>query len=46
MPCYSTVMCRFKYPPYWVPLTKLWDAMAEVDQGTGAPRGYFIVTTS
>ena len=37
---------RFKYPPYWVPLKKLWDAMCVVDKATGNPRGYFVVKSS
>ena len=26
---------RFKYPPHWVPLTSLWEAMQAVDKDTG-----------
>mmetsp|Transcript_15882 Transcript_15882/g.23920 ORF Transcript_15882/g.23920 Transcript_15882/m.23920 type:complete len:259 (+) Transcript_15882:121-897(+) len=39
-------VARFKYPPYWVPLTTLWSAMEAVDSKTGLPRGYFIVSSS
>jgi len=31
---------RFKYPPHWVPLTMLYEAMSAVDPTTGQPRGY------
>ena len=31
---------RFKYPPHWVPLKRLYQAMAHVDSATGQPRGY------
>eukprot|EP00775_Hariotina_reticulata_P014329 gene14329-55_t len=31
---------RFKYPPHWVPLTLLYDAMAAIDPATGQPRGF------
>jgi glutathione gamma-glutamylcysteinyltransferase len=30
---------RFKYPPHWVPLRTLFDAMAAVDKTTGATCG-------
>lgn len=33
-------VARFKYPPHWVPLQKLWDAMSAVDEDTGRSRGY------
>jgi glutathione gamma-glutamylcysteinyltransferase len=31
---------RFKYPPHWVPLPMLYEAMSRVDQTTGQPRGF------
>ena len=37
---------RFKYPPYWVPMEKIWESMAVEDKATGQPRGYFIVRSS
>lgn len=37
-------VARFKYPPYWVPLTQLWAAMAEPDLVSGEPRGYFVIS--
>lgn len=33
-------VARFKYPPHWVPLTILWDAMNTVVEDTGLHRGY------
>jgi glutathione gamma-glutamylcysteinyltransferase len=33
-------VARFKYPPHWVPVTRLWDAMAEHDSATGRARGF------
>ncbi|KAH9785269.1 glutathione gamma-glutamylcysteinyltransferase 1 [Citrus sinensis] len=32
-------VARFKYPPHWVPLTLLWEAMDRVDDATGQRRG-------
>lgn len=37
---------RFKYPPHWVPIARLWDGMGRVDPVTGMPRGYMIITRS
>lgn len=36
-------VARFKYPPYWVPVSKLWDAMNTVESDTGSPRGYMVL---
>jgi glutathione gamma-glutamylcysteinyltransferase len=33
-------VARFKYPPHWVPLTLLWEAMQVIDPDTGLARGY------
>lgn len=33
-------VARFKYPPHWVPLSLLWEAMDSVDATTDRPRGY------
>ncbi|VDM99473.1 unnamed protein product [Thelazia callipaeda] len=33
-------VARFKYPPHWVPLTVIRDAMLNIDQTTGKPRGF------
>ncbi|OWF43910.1 glutathione gamma-glutamylcysteinyltransferase 2-like [Mizuhopecten yessoensis] len=35
---------RFKYPPHWVPLTTIWEAMKPLDKSTGKPRGYCILS--
>ncbi|XP_062080095.1 glutathione gamma-glutamylcysteinyltransferase 3-like [Humulus lupulus] len=37
-------VARFKYPPHWVPLTLMWDAMSTTDKATGHPRGYMIIS--
>ncbi|KAJ0080428.1 hypothetical protein Patl1_22967 [Pistacia atlantica] len=34
-------VARFKYPPHWVPLTLLWEAMDTIDKATGHQRGFF-----
>jgi hypothetical protein len=34
---------RFKYPPHWVPLELLCDAMEEIDSVTGLPRGWMLL---
>lgn len=39
-------VARFKYPPFWVPLTDLWASMGSVDEITGMTRGYFVVSSS
>ncbi|XP_002976553.2 glutathione gamma-glutamylcysteinyltransferase 2 isoform X3 [Selaginella moellendorffii] len=37
-------VARFKYPPHWVPLNVLWDAVNTVDVSTGKSRGFMVVT--
>lgn len=32
-------VARFKYPPHWVPLPLLWEAMNTTDEKTGQQRG-------
>lgn len=32
-------VARFKYPPHWVPLPLLWEAMNTIDESTGLLRG-------
>nr|XP_043609971.1 glutathione gamma-glutamylcysteinyltransferase 1-like isoform X2 [Erigeron canadensis] len=32
-------VARFKYPPHWVPLTLLWEAMDTIDDASGFRRG-------
>ncbi|XP_013395000.1 uncharacterized protein LOC106162300 isoform X1 [Lingula anatina] len=36
-------VARFKYPPHWVSLPLLWEAMKTVDSETGSSRGYCII---
>lgn len=36
-------VARFKYPPHWVPLAKLHEAMQAVDPETGRPRGWIVL---
>ncbi|CAF1731184.1 unnamed protein product [Brassica napus] len=35
---------RFKYPPHWVPLKLLWEAMDTIDQSTGKRRGFMLIS--
>jgi glutathione gamma-glutamylcysteinyltransferase len=35
-------VARFKYPPHWVPLSLLWEALSPVDPATGKSRGYIL----
>jgi glutathione gamma-glutamylcysteinyltransferase len=35
-------VARFKYPPHWVPLPLLWEAMNTTDESTGLLRGYLL----
>ncbi len=37
-------VARFKYPPYWVSLSSMWNSMRVKDDQTGLSRGYFIVS--
>ncbi|KAF2314729.1 hypothetical protein GH714_030216 [Hevea brasiliensis] len=37
-------VARFKYPPHWVPLTLLWEAMNNLDETTGQNKGCTAVT--
>lgn len=36
-------VARFKYPPHWVPIERLWQAMTDVDPSTGQPRGWLVL---
>ena len=36
-------VARFKYPPYWVKLSTLWQAMMAVDKITGRSRGFAVL---
>jgi len=37
-------VARFKYPPHWVPLTILYEAMQTIDPSTNQSRGYLILS--
>ncbi|KAA8544136.1 hypothetical protein F0562_022148 [Nyssa sinensis] len=37
-------VARFKYPPHWVPLRLLWEAMDTVDEATGFQRGFMLIS--
>lgn len=37
-------VARFKYPPHWVPLPLLWEAMDTVDEATGLHRGFMLIS--
>jgi glutathione gamma-glutamylcysteinyltransferase len=36
-------VARFKYPPHWVAVERLWQAMREVDPDTGHERGWLVL---
>ena len=36
-------VARFKYPPHWVPLPRLWAAMQATDPATTQPRGWLVL---
>ncbi|KAK3098494.1 hypothetical protein FSP39_020060 [Pinctada imbricata] len=35
---------RFKYPPHWVPVSMIWEAMKAIDVSMGKPRGYMVIS--
>ncbi|KAK2984608.1 hypothetical protein RJ640_029114, partial [Escallonia rubra] len=37
-------VARFKYPPHWVPLKLLWEAMDTIDEATGHHRGFMMIS--
>ncbi|KAJ3206549.1 hypothetical protein HDU82_004440 [Entophlyctis luteolus] len=37
-------VARFKYPAYWVSVELLWESMLPIDESTGKPRGYCILS--
>jgi hypothetical protein len=39
-------VARFKYPPVWVPVNRLWPAMVAVDADSGRSRGFVVVRTT
>ena len=38
-------VARFKYPPHWVPLSLLYEAMSHLDPVTSLPRGYLLMSS-
>ena len=36
-------VARFKYPPYWLTVTELYDATKAIDQESGKSRGWFVL---
>jgi hypothetical protein len=39
-------VARFKYPPHWIPLPQLFQAMIPIDPDTNKSRGYLIMSRS
>ena len=39
-------VARFKYPPWWVSVDKLWAAMSVGDEQAAEARGYFVCKTT
>ena len=37
-------VARFKYPPYWVPVELMWQALRTVDPETRRSRGFFVMS--
>lgn len=37
-------VARFKYPPYWAPVSMLWKAVCAMDEATGKGRGYYLMS--
>lgn len=37
-------VARFKYPPHWVPVTLLWEAMNTIDKESGLHRGFMLIS--
>ncbi len=36
-------VARFKYPPHWVPVSRLWAALQGLDAASARPRGYLLM---
>jgi len=36
-------VARFKYPPHWVPVTEIAEAMTKIDKSTGRTRGFMLM---
>jgi glutathione gamma-glutamylcysteinyltransferase len=39
-------VARFKYPPHWAPLQRVWQAMTRLDETSGQPRGWLTLRAS
>lgn len=39
-------VARFKYPPHWMPLELLYEALQPLDKSTGKSRGYLLLSVS
>lgn len=39
-------VARFKYPPHWVPIPQLWEALAAIDPDTDRSRGWVVLDRS
>ncbi|GLJ32658.1 hypothetical protein SUGI_0657090 [Cryptomeria japonica] len=37
-------VARFKYPPHWVPIPLLWEAMNTIDESTQHHRGFMLIS--
>ncbi|CAJ2641211.1 glutathione gamma-glutamylcysteinyltransferase 1-like [Trifolium pratense] len=37
-------VARFKYPPYWIPLTNLWEGMSYINEFTRKSRGFMLIS--
>ncbi|PKA60595.1 Glutathione gamma-glutamylcysteinyltransferase 1 [Apostasia shenzhenica] len=37
-------VARFKYPPHWVPVALLWEAMKTIDEASGYHRGFMLIS--
>ncbi|WCJ38289.1 Glutathione gamma-glutamylcysteinyltransferase 1 [Euphorbia peplus] len=37
-------VARFKYPPHWVPVKLLWEAMEKIDEATMQHRGFLLIS--
>eukprot|EP00850_Spirogloea_muscicola_P008412 SM000044S16059 [mRNA] locus=s44:744219:747633:- [translate_table: standard] len=37
-------VARFKYPPHWIPVSMLWEAMSTIDGKTGLTRGFMVIS--
>ena len=37
-------VARFKYPPHWVPVQRLFEAMCSIDPASGRTRGWLLLT--